>query len=81
MGDYSGSGTCQERQITADTLAMIIKSSYITAAFSPDLSQKGIQTWIVTLLMILCQDWFICLTFNSQVKAICNINVLKMNIF
>lgn len=80
-GDYSGSGTSQEWQVTADTLTTIIRNSYITAVFSWDLSQKGIQTWILTLPMILCQYCFICLTSNSQVKAIFIINVLKMNIF
>lgn len=33
-GDYSGSGTSQEWQVTADTLTTIIRNSYITAVFS-----------------------------------------------
>lgn len=67
--------------VTADSLAMIIKYSYVTAISSRDLSQKGIQTWILAFLIILCQYWFICLTLNSKVKAIFNINVLIMDIF
>lgn len=60
---------------------MIIKYSYITAISSRDLSQKGIQTWIIAFLMILCQSWFICLSLGSKVKAMFNINILIMDVF